>query len=87
MSKAILVIDMPDSCSECPCFGDHYADMCCRAAKKRGINYPYSQDFRQEWCPLMLAPEPQLIWHDDERDDWQRGYNNCLREIVGEEDE
>ena len=28
MDKAILVIDMPDSCDKCPLFCNHYSDMC-----------------------------------------------------------
>lgn len=81
MDKAILVIDMPESCSKCPLFGDFYSDMCCKGMNNRGINYPYPEDFRQDWCPLKPAPEEQEIWHDD--DDWVMGYNNCVREIMG----
>lgn len=57
MKKAILVIDMPDSCSKCPLFGDYYADMCCRGLNYRGIDYPYPENFRQDWCPLKIMPE------------------------------
>jgi hypothetical protein len=57
MDKAILVIDMPDSCRECPFFGSRYADMCCKGMNNRSINYPYPEDFRQDWCPLKPAPE------------------------------
>lgn len=52
MSKATLVIDMPESCSKCPFFGDHYSDMTCHALNNRGIDYPYPDSFRQKWCPL-----------------------------------
>lgn len=48
MDKAILVIDMPDSCSECPLFGDYYVDMYCRGTNNRTIDYPYPKDFRQD---------------------------------------
>lgn len=27
MSKAVLVMDMPNSCKECFLFGDHYSDI------------------------------------------------------------
>ena len=50
--EAILIIDMPDSCSECPLFRDIYSDMCCSGLNKRTIDYPYPKDFRQDWCPL-----------------------------------
>ena len=86
MSKAILVIDMPDSCDKCPLFHGFYTDMTC-GANHYGINYPYPKDFRQDWCPLKPAPEEQLVWYDDDSQDWDKGYNACLREILGEEDD
>jgi hypothetical protein len=52
MSKATLVIDMPESCAKCPFFGDHYSDMTCHALNNSGIDYPYPDSFRQKWCPL-----------------------------------
>lgn len=55
MKKAVLIIDMPDSCSKCPLFSDFYTDMCCRGLNNRGIDYPYPKDFRQDWCPLKIA--------------------------------
>ena len=79
MSKAVLVFDMPDSCSKCPLFGGYYADMCCKGMNNRGINYPYPKEFRQEWCPLKPAPE------EDDKEyhlEWSRGYqagwNDCV---------
>ena len=56
MSKAILVIDMPESCDKCPMFHGFYTDMTC-GANNCVINYPYPKDFRQDWCPLKPAPE------------------------------
>lgn len=86
MNKAILVIDMPDSCDKCPLFHGFYTDMTC-GANHYGINYPYPKDFRQDWCPLKPAPEEQLVWYDDDWSAWERGYNSCLHEIIGEEDD
>lgn len=54
MNKAFLIIDMPNSCADCPLFNDIYNDMNCRGANKRTIDYPYPADFRQEWCPLIF---------------------------------
>jgi hypothetical protein len=86
MSKAILVIDMPKSCDECPLFENHsYRDMCCLGMNARTIDYPYPKDFRQDWCPLKPAPKIQKMWCDDEMDAWIRGYNNCVREILGKD--
>lgn len=70
MSKAILVMDMPDSCDKCPLFHDHYSDMCCGGLNKRGINYPYPKDFRQKWCPLKKLPDKEdPTYENDEYDD------------------
>ena len=41
---------------------------------------------KPDWCPLNPAPEHELLWHDDESDDWARGYNACLDEILGGSD-
>ncbi len=66
MEKAILVIDMPNSCDKCPLFNGYYADMSCRGLNNRGIDYPYPEDFRQDWCPLKPAPEKIAVpnWDD-----------------------
>jgi hypothetical protein len=86
MQKAILVMDMPESCAKCPLFGDHYSDMSCHGLNNRGIDYPYPENFRQKWCPLKPAPQKQSAWcyDDDAGVAWIRGYNNCVREIIGE---
>lgn len=57
MTKGIIVIDMPESCSECPSFCGFYSDMNCRAMNNRTINYPYPDSFRQSWCPIESLPE------------------------------
>lgn len=88
MNKAILVIDMPDSCSKCPLFGAYYADMCCKGMNNRGINYPYPKDFRQDWCPLKPVPEKynmdNVVCDRDYDGDFEYGYNQCIDEILGE---
>ena len=61
MSKAILVMDMPESCAKCPLFGDHYSDMSCHGLNNRGIDYPYPENFRQKWCPLKPMPEKTKV--------------------------
>ena len=90
MSKAILIMDMPDSCDKCPLFGNHYSDLCCRALNNRSINYPYPKDFRQEWCPLRNVIEKKE--RDIVKEDYNGGYshgivhgwNACIDEILGE---
>ena len=81
MSKAILVIDMPNSCIKCPCF-QFGMDNYCAVTDNTIYNY---ENERPTSCPLKPAPEEQEVWFDDDRSDWERGYNNCVREIVGRE--
>ena len=87
MNKAILVIDMPKCCNECPICAS-YAESAfspreywCVASENKDVN-PHN---KPDWCPLKPAPEEQEVWYDDEKSDWERGYNNCVREIIGRE--
>lgn len=83
--KAILVLEMPSSCDECPLFGSHYSDMTCRG-NGRGINYPYPKEVRQDWCPLRPIPEKRQT-----TDDFWQGCvnivrNACIDEILGDKE-
>lgn len=82
-NKAILVIDMPENCGDCPlCVGDEYdlVHECCLKYK----GYVGSKD-KPKWCPLKEIPER----YDTERDyvldfdeSYERGYNSCLDDIL-----
>lgn len=80
MSKAILVMDMPDSCDGCPLFGNHYSDLCCKGLNNRGINYPYPKDFKQKWCPLKEVPQKVVGFGTDNQYVMGRkdGWNACI---------
>lgn len=85
MDKAILVIDMPDSCDNCPLFHGFYTDMTC-GANHYGINYPYPKDFRQDWCPLKPMPK-KMKGHDSiyyQWGDYEDGWNDCIDCVSGE---
>lgn len=85
MDKAILVIDMPDSCDNCPLFHGFYTDMTC-GANHYGINYPYPKDFRQDWCPLKPMPK-KMKGHDSiyyQWGDYEDGWNQCIDCVSGE---
>lgn len=86
MNKAILVIDMPDSCFKCPVCASYKASAFSSREYWCATNgKDVDPDSKPDWCPLKPAPEEQEVWFDDERSDWERGYNNCVREIVGRE--
>ena len=90
--KAILVIDMPKSCVECPCFERHEKDeWWCDAYGN------YIGDEKPEWCPLKPMPteispiqvlREQIRVLGDSRlakevsQEWCDGWNECLREIL-----
>ena len=49
MSKAILVIDMPNNCSECPCCNE---EECGNQYKGYISDYLKWNSGRPSWCPL-----------------------------------
>ena len=100
MSKAIALLDMPSTCTECFFNGaSQYFHTDNNLYKKVGrcliapddIEDPWRDvhwqlDNKEEWCPLKPVPEEQYVWYDDETSDWERGYNSCLHEIVGDQE-
>lgn len=88
MKKAILIIDMPESCNTCPIFQqgkgyDRY-DLCPVHKSKTIIG----GDSRYGGCPLKEIPQMKARssdWVWSVQDLWNDGWNTCLKEIVGEE--
>ena len=82
MSKAILVIDMPDGCRECPlCGEDHmtYRDYC-----RITDQYIWTLD-KPDWCPLKLMPK-KMEGNDSiyyQWGDYEDGWNHCIDSILG----
>lgn len=84
MSKAILVIDMPSCCNECKFLNDTYDyPECIITGESRGYNFR-TREQKMDKCPLRPAPEEQGMLNDSDEDyAWMRGYNNCVRQILG----
>lgn len=89
--KAILVIDQPEDCTECPLYSEDDYGFGCGYGTKECRRHTNIDDTIPTWCPLK--PMPQY------RDDHfryanremgcvinaeARGFNRCLREIAGE---
>lgn len=76
--KAILVIDMPNECIECPCFYDY---LYCKANMKADV----LDDERPSNCPLKPMPQKKEIdWSDSfGKYNYKKGYNKCIDEILG----
>lgn len=82
MAKAMFIMDqMPNSCVKCPVVNELGSIYVCGRNGKVIENGCAVQ--RAEWCPLRSVPEYEHEWHDDERSDWERGYNACIDEILG----
>lgn len=81
MSKAVLVIDMPKNCSECPCREvDSFLDENCRAVRRKLESSPYEN--KPDWCPLRPLPGKMPIVGGKLERSRQRGWNNCIDEIT-----
>lgn len=84
MSKAVLVMDMPESCMGCPVEQGDYCDPYCGAdAKSRDAFFRE----RPEWCPLVQLPEkkPEYLSVNSEKG-YCDGWNACIDAITGEKE-
>lgn len=79
MSKAILIMDMPKCCCECRMFYEKLGT--CELTGR--LVECGNESERQEWCPLREVPKHELEWYDDERSNYEKGYNACIDEILG----
>ena len=56
MSKALLIIDMPEHCRKCPCYHcDEYDRYCSCTFKSLDVTHAY--DCKPKWCPLIDIKE------------------------------
>ena len=78
--KAILVIDVPKSCEDCPCT-DY--QKCYATDTELDIQWSFK---RPAWCPLKPMPEKKEEGYpnDDYTIGKADGWNACLYEITGE---
>ena len=77
MSKAVLVMNMPENCQECPMKHDDY---CEADAEKRNAYFHEIPD----WCPLVPLPEkkPEYLSVNSEKG-YCDGWNACIDAITG----
>lgn len=82
MSKAILVLDMPDSCLGCPLYHGDFEHRCKPIHK---INHEFLN--RPDWCPLKEFPkrdDNEGLYQLEYTQGYMSGWNACLNEILGE---
>lgn len=89
--KAILVIDMPESCIDCK-FMKHGICLAYKSERRMNDEEYYSCDeIKPSWCPLKQMPKKldENDWHRmfgglfSERIAKGMGWNACLEEIEG----
>jgi hypothetical protein len=90
MSKAILIIDMPNSCNECKIrFDDEYSNWCPYDNPEPNGVWKYVENgTKPNWCPLKSVPEKQKIspYHFCNNmccTEREKGWNDCINEILG----
>ena len=69
MSKSVLLVDTPSKCGEC--------NLLYHCHKYESA---IAMGSKPDWCPLKELPNHELVWCDD--NDWERGFNACLDEIL-----
>lgn len=83
--KSILVIDTPEECGDCPCV--NLLGIYCQADKR---NRYCLLENRKEWCPLKPMPQYMTMKNTvscDYNEAFVNGFNTCIDEILGEENE
>lgn len=76
MSKALLVIDMPEKCDYCELLYHCHKD-----------DEPYDPNAKPDWCPLRETPKKKTISQLTQEDAdiyYEQGYNDCIDDILGE---
>jgi hypothetical protein len=82
MSKAVLVMNMPECCADCPCSfferDNPILNLICGVTQEDAYNVG-----KPDWCPLRELPEKKerRIGEHGERM-FRAGFNACLNEIM-----
>lgn len=88
MSKAILVMDMPECCADCPCSfferNNPKPNLICGIVQEDANNVG-----KPDWCPLRPMPEKVTEYIDeydigkDYSEGTMDGWNACIDAIGG----
>lgn len=82
MAKAVLVMDIPECCADCPCSfferDNPILNLICGVTQEDAYNVG-----KPDWCPLRELPEKKerRIGEHGERM-FRAGFNACLNEIM-----
>lgn len=85
MAKAMLIIDMPESCIKCNLSTYQIGGVICKYNQKM---YKYNGN-KPDWCPLREVPEKKSdrrcqdeYYMNGYKDGYKDGYNACIDEIL-----
>ena len=83
MAKAVLVMDMPERCADCPLRSSEKTSYVCCYLTLKNISSTGYYDKKPDWCPLRELPEKKerRIGEHGERM-FRAGFNACLNEIM-----
>lgn len=86
MAKAVLIMDMPERCADCPLRNSEKTSYVCCYLTLKNISSTDYYDKKPDWCPLRELPEkiPELkSGYEDLSTSIRRvGWNACLDEIL-----
>ena len=88
--KAILVINNPKTCSQCPCYSFNAQAKrfeCDAKLFLKGKIGVVELNKKPHWCPLKPMPSEKLIENRWYSEDYSFGWNDCISEIEGEKNE
>lgn len=85
MSKAVLVIDMPEICNDCDfCYYSDGRFPSCQLRLRAVDSYIEKPD----WCPLKQMPKEDKEYHIHEFNaGYKKGWNDCIATILGDKQE
>lgn len=85
MPKAVLVIDIPESCPDCRFFESVWSE--CYAISEQYNRGVMTEEAKPDWCPLRELPEKMKVCGKYPQPDgitpsYKVGWNACLDEIL-----
>lgn len=79
--KAMLIMDMPSSCRNCPCIDTSYEFHGCKVTGKT-LELEDRYEKRPIHCPLREVPQ-KPDYPPINENSYVAGYNACIDEILG----
>ena len=87
MNKAVLVIDMPNVCWQCPFCETWDVIPSVEEYSCTVKNIEVDKYRKPDWCPLKPMPRMRFTYMDHDNDailNYNNGWNDCIGKIVDE---